>query len=72
MSTSDHQFQDGQTERVNRVLEEILREYVNSFKSWSEVLPMAEFAIKTSVHAMTTHTPFFVHGLSHSRLPGFL
>uniref|UniRef100_A0AAV1UPT5 Integrase catalytic domain-containing protein n=1 Tax=Peronospora matthiolae TaxID=2874970 RepID=A0AAV1UPT5_9STRA len=61
MSTSDHPETDVQTERVNRVLEEILRGYVHSFTSWSEFLPMAEFAINNSVHASTTHTPFFVN-----------
>ncbi|CAI5703145.1 unnamed protein product [Peronospora effusa] len=33
MSTSDHPETDGQTERANRVLEEILRGYVHSFTS---------------------------------------
>ena len=33
MSTSDHLEIDGQTERSNRVLEEILRGYVHSFTS---------------------------------------
>uniref|UniRef100_A0AAV1TXS6 Uncharacterized protein n=1 Tax=Peronospora matthiolae TaxID=2874970 RepID=A0AAV1TXS6_9STRA len=72
MSTSDHPETYGQTERFNRVLEEILRGYVHSFKSWSEFLPMAEFAINNLVHASTTHTPFFVNGLRHPRLPAFL
>uniref|UniRef100_A0AAV1VL31 Integrase catalytic domain-containing protein n=1 Tax=Peronospora matthiolae TaxID=2874970 RepID=A0AAV1VL31_9STRA len=72
MSTSDHPETDGQTESVNRVLEEILRGYVHSFTSWSEFLPLAEFAINNSVHASTTHTPFFVIGLRHPRLPAFL
>uniref|UniRef100_A0AAV1UNA3 Integrase catalytic domain-containing protein n=1 Tax=Peronospora matthiolae TaxID=2874970 RepID=A0AAV1UNA3_9STRA len=71
MSTSDHPETDGQMERVNRVLEEILRGYVHSFASWSEFLPMAEFAINNSVHASITHTPFFVNDLRHPRLPAF-
>ena len=33
MSTSDHPETDGQTERVNRVLEAILRGYVQSFSN---------------------------------------
>uniref|UniRef100_A0AAV1TMC1 Integrase catalytic domain-containing protein n=1 Tax=Peronospora matthiolae TaxID=2874970 RepID=A0AAV1TMC1_9STRA len=72
MSTSDHPESDGQTERANRVLEEILRGYVHSFKSWSEFLPMVEFAINNSVHASTTHTPFYVNGLRHPRVPTLL
>uniref|UniRef100_A0AAV1TFS0 Integrase catalytic domain-containing protein n=1 Tax=Peronospora matthiolae TaxID=2874970 RepID=A0AAV1TFS0_9STRA len=70
MSTSDHP--DGQTERVNRVLEEILQGYVHSFTSWIEFLPMEEFAINNSVHASTEHTPFFVNGLRDTRLPAFI
>uniref|UniRef100_A0AAV1UT27 Integrase catalytic domain-containing protein n=1 Tax=Peronospora matthiolae TaxID=2874970 RepID=A0AAV1UT27_9STRA len=72
VSTSDHLESDGQTERSNRVLEEILRGYVHSFKSWSEFLPMVEFAINNSVHASTTHTPFYVNGLRHPRVPTLL
>ena len=33
---------------------------------------MVEFAINNSVHALTTHRPFFVNGLLHLRLPIFL
>uniref|UniRef100_A0AAV1U0C8 Integrase catalytic domain-containing protein n=1 Tax=Peronospora matthiolae TaxID=2874970 RepID=A0AAV1U0C8_9STRA len=72
MSTPDYPESDGQTERANRVLEEILRGYVHSFKSWSEFLPMVEFAINNSVHASTTHTPFYVNGLRHPRVPTLL
>uniref|UniRef100_A0AAV1U253 Integrase catalytic domain-containing protein n=1 Tax=Peronospora matthiolae TaxID=2874970 RepID=A0AAV1U253_9STRA len=72
MSTSDHPKSDRQTERANRVLEEILRGYVHSFKSWSEFLPMVEFAINNSVHASTTHTLFYVNGLRHPRVPTLL
>uniref|UniRef100_A0AAV1T7B3 Integrase catalytic domain-containing protein n=1 Tax=Peronospora matthiolae TaxID=2874970 RepID=A0AAV1T7B3_9STRA len=62
MSTSDHFETDGQTERVNRALEEILRGYVHSFTIRSEFLPMAVFAINNLVHASAAHTPFFVNG----------
>uniref|UniRef100_A0AAV1UAL9 Integrase catalytic domain-containing protein n=1 Tax=Peronospora matthiolae TaxID=2874970 RepID=A0AAV1UAL9_9STRA len=72
MSTSDHPESDGQTERANRVLEEILRGYVHFLKSWSEFLPMVEFTINNSVHASTTHTPFYVTGLRHPRVPTLL
>uniref|UniRef100_A0AAV1V5P9 Integrase catalytic domain-containing protein n=1 Tax=Peronospora matthiolae TaxID=2874970 RepID=A0AAV1V5P9_9STRA len=72
MSTSDHPETDGQTERANRVLEDILRGYVHSFKSWSEFLPMVAFAINNSVHASTTHTPFYVNGLRHPHVPTLL
>uniref|UniRef100_A0AAV1V7I5 Integrase catalytic domain-containing protein n=1 Tax=Peronospora matthiolae TaxID=2874970 RepID=A0AAV1V7I5_9STRA len=63
MLTLDHPETDGQTERVNRVLEEILRGCVHSFTSRSKFLPMAELATNISVHVSTKHTPFFVNGL---------
>ena len=40
MSTSDYPETNGQTESINGVLEKILREYIHSFSSWSEFLPM--------------------------------
>ena len=55
MSISDHPGTDGQTECVNRVLEEILRGYVRSFTDWSEFLPMVAFAINNSVHRQRIH-----------------
>ena len=33
---------------------------------------MVEFAINNSMHASTSHTPFFVNGLRHPRLPALL
>ena len=69
ISTSDHPETDGQTERANRVLEEILRGYVHSFSNWSEILPMVEFAINNSVHTSTTHAPLYMNGLRPPRIP---
>ncbi len=71
-STADHPQSDGQTERVNRVLLDILRSYATTFPHWSDFLPMVEFAINNAVHASTGQTPFYVNGLRHPRLPHLL
>ncbi|KAE8905878.1 hypothetical protein PF003_g10293 [Phytophthora fragariae] len=72
MSTAAHPETDGQTERVNRVLEDVLRRYATSFASWSSFLPMAEFALNNSTHASTGLTPFFVNNARHPRVPALL
>ncbi|KAG6591156.1 reverse transcriptase [Phytophthora cinnamomi] len=72
LSTADHPQTDGQTERVNRVLVDMLKSYAHSFQYWSECLSMAEFAINNSVHASTGHTPFYVNAMRHPRLPSLL
>jgi len=69
MSTAAHPETDGQTERVNRVLGDILRSYATSFKHWSEFLPLVEFALNNSVHASTGFTPFFLNNGRHPTLP---
>ncbi|KAG2870978.1 hypothetical protein PC114_g27134 [Phytophthora cactorum] len=72
MSTADHPQTDGQTERVNRVLGDLLKSYAHSFQQWCNCLPMAEFAINNSVHASTGHTPFYVNAMRHPRPPSML
>jgi len=72
MSTAAHPETDGQTERVNRVLEDVLRSYATTFSSWSSFLPIAEFAINHSVHASHGHTPFFVNYGKHPAVPALL
>ncbi|KAE9338451.1 hypothetical protein PF008_g12064 [Phytophthora fragariae] len=72
MSTAVHPETDGQTKRVNRVLEDVLRSYATSFASWSSFLPMAEFALNNSTHASTGLTPFFVNKARHPRVPALL
>lgn len=53
-STSFHPQTDGQTERMNRVLEEMLRHYVNPARTdWDKYLTAAEFAVNNSWHEST-------------------
>ena len=59
MSTAFHPQTDGETERVNRVLEDMLRMYVNENQTnWNEYLPLVEFAYNSSYHASIRMTPF--------------
>ncbi|POM67057.1 Pol protein [Phytophthora palmivora] len=70
MSTADHPQTDGQTERANRVVEDILRSVcAETPKRWSAMLPVVEFAMNNAVHASTGFTPFYVNGLTHPRVP---
>ena len=64
LSTANHPETDGQTERVHRTIEQILRTVVNHRRSnWEELLPICEFAYNDMVGASTGETPFFLnHG----------
>ncbi|KAE8963394.1 hypothetical protein PR001_g29386 [Phytophthora rubi] len=72
MSTAAHPETDGQTERVNRVLEDVLRSYATSFASWSSFLPLAEFALNNAERASTGLTPFFANNARHPRVPALI
>lgn len=62
MSTAYHPQSDGQTERANRTLEEMLRSYVSyNQKDWDLLLPMMEFAYNNSVNPSTGYSPFFLN-----------
>jgi len=70
MSTANHPQTDGQTERMNRTLEDMLRCLVNYDQdNWDELLPLIEFAYNNQVHAATKETPFYVDTGQHPRLP---
>jgi len=59
MSTAFHPQTDGQTERMNRTLEEMLRIYATYKQDqWDNYLPAAEFAYNNSKQASTGYTPF--------------
>jgi hypothetical protein len=70
MSTAFHPESDGQTERMNRVVEEFLRHYVNhKCDNWEELLPWAEFSINNAQQESTKYTPFFLNYGRHPRHP---
>lgn len=59
MSTAFHPQTDGQTERVNQVMEDMLRACVLDFKgSWDEYLALIEFAYNNSYHSSIGMTPY--------------
>jgi hypothetical protein len=58
-STAYHPQTDGQTERVNKVLEDLLRACVLTFdKSWESSLPYAEFSYNNSHQTSIKMSPF--------------
>jgi hypothetical protein len=51
-SNTYHPQSDGQTERVNKVLEDLLRAYMLTFdRNWESSLPYTEFSYNNSHHA---------------------
>ena len=69
-STAYHPQSDGQTERMNRVLEDMLRHYVNPKQNdWDDLLAPAEFAINNAYQSSIQDTPFFLNYGRHPRMP---
>jgi hypothetical protein len=67
MSTAFHPQTDGQTERANRTVEEMLRPYVHPRQDdWDQHLDLVAFAYNNATQASTGQTPFF---LNHGRHP---
>lgn len=62
MSTAYHPQTDGQTERINQVIESYLHSYCNYEQNdWSFMLAMAEYASNNSNHSATKISPFYTH-----------
>jgi hypothetical protein len=69
-STAFHPETDGQTERMNRTLEEMIRHYVSpNHTDWDKHLPMVEFAINNALQLSTKQTPFFMYTGTHPLTP---
>lgn len=62
LSTSFHPQSDGQTENMNRYLEQALRHYVDiNQKDWDQYLTSIEIAHNNTVHTTTKFSPFFLN-----------
>jgi transposase InsO family protein len=61
MLTAYHPQTNGQTERVNQVLEGYLRTFTSQRQDdWDGLLPMGEFSYNNTKHSSTQQTPFMV------------
>jgi hypothetical protein len=70
LSTAFHPQTDGQTERANRTLEDMLRHYISPNQTdWDKQLAAAEFAVNNSWHPATRNTPFFLNYGQHPLTP---
>jgi hypothetical protein len=62
LSTAYHPQTDGQTERLNQVLEQYLRCYVNDCQdNWIALLPVAQIAYNQSPTTTTGTSPFYAN-----------
>jgi hypothetical protein len=58
-STTFHPQTDGQSERTNQILEDMLQAYVLEFKeSWVQYLPLIEFVYNNSYQATIGMPPY--------------
>ena len=70
MSTSYHPQSDGQTERTNRILEDMLRNYVSYRQNdWDERLTAAEISYNNAVQDSTGFSPYYLNSGMHMKLP---
>ena len=61
MSSAYHPQSDGQTERVNRTLEQMLRPYIQTNEAeWESLLPAMELAYNCTTHTSVGLSPFEV------------
>jgi hypothetical protein len=59
-TTAFHPQTDGQTERVNQVLEQFLRMFTTKRQDdWVDLLSLAEFAYNNASHTATGFSPFY-------------
>jgi transposase InsO family protein len=67
-STAYHPQSDGQTERVNQVLEQYLRIFCDYQQDdWHQLLPLAEFVYNNAQNSSTGVSPFYANYGYHPR-----
>ncbi|CAI7755487.1 unnamed protein product [Closterium sp. NIES-54] len=61
VSSAYHPLTDGQTERLNQIVEQLLRAACkDDISKWDAHLPVIEFAYNNATHTATGQTPFFL------------
>ena len=61
MSSGFHPQADGQIERANQSIEEMLRAYVGKHQNdWDDKLRMIEFAYNNFIHSSSGYSPFYL------------
>jgi hypothetical protein len=72
LSSAYHPQIDGQTERINQVLEQYLHCTINYHQdNWTELLPLAEFAYNNTIQGSTQYTLFFANYGYHPKFDQF-
>jgi transposase InsO family protein len=73
MSTAFHPQTDGQTERANRTIEDLLRAYCSQEqKQWDKFLKPICFAYNQATQVSTGHSPFYLTHGYHPLCPATL
>ncbi|GJP33387.1 hypothetical protein CLOM_g17931 [Closterium sp. NIES-68] len=60
-SSAYHPQTDGQTERVNQTMEQLIHTTCTDPSTWEQSLPLLEFAYNNATSATTNQSPFFLN-----------
>lgn len=75
-STTEHPQTDGQSERLNRTMQDIVRplleQLCKDYHYWDYLLPMAEFAYNNAYQASIDSSPFYANYGYHPQIDYFL